>query len=154
MVKLLAAVWLASIASCLEKNATYWAPYNATDDSVEVAVGRVVGDDVVVDLSSTTGATLLGEGRISPGSGPVGTEHMLSVMLDDGFEADVGRVTAEANSARGLTVHEFDQDSADPALWMVSVTSLGEPDEVRDDTFRFVLWQLSDKDDPDAVKVE
>ena len=84
----------------------------------------------------------------------MGTEHLLTVSLDDQFAWDVGRVTVEADSVRGMTVHELVQDSADTGLWLVSVTSLGNDDEVREDTFRFVLWQESEKDDPDAVKVD
>ena len=148
------AALLAGIGSCLQGGATYWAPYNHNADSLSVSVGVEAGEDATLELSSTTGMTVLGTATISPGSGPVGTEHVVSVHLDEPFEVDVGRVSVEAESVRGITLHKLIQDSADPGLWVVSVTSLGDDDEVRDDTFRFVLWQVSDKDDPDAVKVD
>ena len=145
--------FIAGIGNCINGGATYWSPYNGGDDSLVVSVGAALGDDVSLDLSSTTGATLIGTASVSPGAGPVGTEHLLTVSLDEQFAWDVGRVTVEADSVRGMTVHELVQDSADTGLWLVSVTSLGNDDEVREDTFRFVLWQESEKDDPDAVKV-
>lgn len=149
------AALFAGIGSCLSGNATYWAPYNGTEDIVSVSVGGdVVGDDISIDLTSTTGATVLGTGTVSPGAGPVGTEHLLTVALESAYAGDVGRVSVEAESVRGVTTHEFVQDSADTGLWVVSVTSLGISDEIREDRFRFVLWQESDKDDPDAVKVD
>jgi hypothetical protein len=142
---------LAGIGSCLDKNA-YWAPYNGDADEVAVDVGVPEEDARTADLVSTTGSTAIGQATIEPGAGPVGTEHTLTVILDDDFSEDVGRVTVEASSNRGLTTHELMQDSAQAGLWVVDVTSLGEDDEVREDTFRFILWQLSEKGEPNAVK--
>jgi hypothetical protein len=152
--KLLAAILLVSLPSCLENNATFWKQYNGSDDSVVITVQPTVGEDALLELLSTTGAAVVGEARVSPGAGPVGTEHFISVTIDDQLQADVGRISIEANSVRGLTVHEMIQDSAQKGYWEMSVTSLGEDDESRQDDFTFVLWEESTKDDPDAVKVD
>ena len=94
-VKLVAAVWLASMASCLDKNAVYWAPYNGDDDVIAVDVGVAEEDDRTSDLHSNTGLTSVGDATISPGAGPVGTEHTVMVLLDEEFSDDVGRVSVE-----------------------------------------------------------
>lgn len=145
-------LWLVNLGNCFSDDAVYWAPYNSAGDAVEISVGPEVGEDKTIELFSSTGAVSVGTATISPGSGPVGTVHAVEVTVDEEFAADVGRVTIDADSSRGLTAHELTSDSALAGLWVSSVTSLGDDDEVREDTFTVVLWQLSDKDDPEAVQ--
>ena len=148
------AAWLIGLPSCLEKDATFWAPYNGEDDRVLVFVRSDVQGAVDTDLRSSTGSVTVGTATVDPGAGPVGTEHFVTVEVDEAFVEDVGRVTLEIEGDRGATEHELMQDSALAGTWVVQVTSVGEEQESREDSFRFVLWQESEKDDPGAVKEE
>ena len=147
-------VWLFSIGSCLEKDAVYWAPYNQDSDQIAVDVGAEQADARSTELLSTTGSTVVGEGLVSPGAGPVGTEHTIQVLMVEEFQDDVGRVTIEIEGSRGVSTHELIQDSAQPELWLVDVTSVGEAQETRQDEIRFTLWQEAEKGDAGAVKEE
>jgi hypothetical protein len=154
-VTVVAALWLFGLGSCLQDDAIYWAPYNGGDDTVRVAVGAgEAGPDVEVTLMSTTETVEIGVGTVGPGSGPVGTEHWVYVRVDDLYSDDVGRVTLETDGQRGLTQHVMLKDSAEAGLWVTSVTSLGDATESREDVFRFVLWRLSDKQDPTAIELD
>lgn len=148
------AAWLISAPACLEKNATFWAPYNGENDRVSVFVQDEAGPAAEIDLESSTGSIVVGTARVDPGGGPVGTEHQVLVSIEDSFVSDVGRVTLEIEGDRGFTEHELVQDSALQGTWVVQVTSVGEARESREDSFRFVLWQESEKDDPGAIKEE
>lgn len=134
-----------------------WVPFNAEDQALEVQVlptGSEVGEAVAIDLMSNLGLTNVGVAGIDPGSGPVGTEHLVTVEVFDEFEGYVGRVTVGVNpqaiedldgdgevESRGAEEYELLQDSADPGSWALTVQSLGRDDERRDDRFVIVLWQ-------------
>lgn len=147
---------LLPIAACTNSDVV-WVPFNAEDQTLEVQVlpaGSEVGEAVSLDLMSNLGLTNVGVATIDPGSGPVGTEHQLTVQVFDEFEGFVGRVTAGVNpeavedldgdgeiESRGSEEYELLQDSADPGAWAITVQSLGADDERRRDTFTVALWQ-------------
>ncbi|MCB9685705.1 MAG: hypothetical protein H6735_11750 [Alphaproteobacteria bacterium] len=143
-------------AGC-KKDEITWVPFNLEDQTLVVDVlpeGSAVGDPVSLELLSNLGRTVVGQATIDPGSGPVGTEHVIMVDVLDDFEAIVGRVTVGVNpeatkdldgdgeiESRGSDEYELQQDSADPGAWQVTVMSLGSSDEQREDVFTINLWQ-------------
>jgi hypothetical protein len=127
--------------------------FNAEDESVSVGVapGSTGEDETWRDLRSTTGAVVVGTGRVTPATGPVGTEHQVRVDVLDDYEVTVTRVSVTTSGDRGDQVHELIRDSADAGLWIIGVQSLGEADETRTDTFTFELWRRPDEgEDTDA----
>ena len=130
-----------------------WSAFNGEGESVEVAVTASddLGDPVSVDLFSTTGAVPVGTGTVNPGSGPVGTDHDVTVIVEEAFEGEVLRVTVETDAGdRGVDEHELIQDSAEHGLWWRSLTSSGEEGEERTDTFMFHLWSPAEATDTDG----
>jgi hypothetical protein len=123
-----------------------WVRFNAEDMvSIEVTEGSELGLAVDGELRSTTGATALGTIVVEPGSGPVGTDHVLSVLVDDEYEETVDRVTVYADAGeRGEDEYELRQDSAEHGLWVVTLTSMGETGEVRTDSFEIALWETTE----------
>jgi hypothetical protein len=133
-----------------------WIEFNAADETlvVEVTAEPTVGEPVTIDLMSNLGLTNVGTATIDPGSGPVGTLHVLSVEVFDAYEAIVGRVTVDVQSqavadldedgekdSRGEGLYELERDSANPGGWALTLQSLGAEDETREDRFTIVLWQ-------------
>ena len=134
-----------------------WVQFNADDQVLEVEVlpvGEPAGEPVSLALLSNLGRTEVGVAAVDPGSGPVGTEHLVTVDVYDAFEIDVLRVTvfitAEPvsdldgdgdNDSRSEDEYELQQDSADIGAWAMSFKSLGEDNERRTDSFTFFLWQ-------------
>lgn len=119
-----------------------WSRFNAATDVLEVQVGAEIGDPTTIELHSTTGSNVVGEATITPGSGPVGTDHELTVMVAPGYEDAVERVSVQTDAGdRGIEVHELVQDSAEHGLWWRILTSVGETDETRTDTLEIQLWE-------------
>jgi hypothetical protein len=146
------------LMACGEGNDTTWVQFNADEDQyleVEVLpVGDPAGAPITLDLVSNIGRTVVGTAEIDPGSGPVGTDHVVAVDVFDDFELEVQRVTvfisAEpvsdldgdgVDDARSETEYELLHDSADLGAWARSFESHGEPDERRTDAFTFFLWE-------------
>lgn len=145
--RVLALAALVLLAGCDETAEENWARFNS-DDQVEVAVtaGTSLGDPVSVDLTSTTGSVLLGTASVNPGSGPVGTDHTVTVQIDDEWEDTVGRASVQTDAGdRGVEEHELQRDSADHGLWIRDLTSVGTEGEERTDVFTIQLW-VSDGD--------
>ncbi len=120
--------------------------FNAESDVVEVGVtaSTELGGPVEGALNSTTGEVEVGRVIVDPGSGPVGTEHLVRVEVDDTYEETVERVTLEADAGeRGTETITLRQDSADHGLWVVTVESRGEEGEERTDTFAVQLWTIA-----------
>ncbi len=143
--------------ACDNKGKVVWVEFNAPDQTIKVEVlpaGSPEGEDTTLELLSNLGRTVVGEALVSPGSAPVGTEHLLAVDVLDDFEEIVGRVTVvvdteavkdldddgEADS-RGEGEFELLRDSADPGAWALTLQSLGADDESRTDRFTVVLWE-------------
>jgi hypothetical protein len=109
---------------------------------VEVVDSDDLGPAVEGDLRSTTGSNVLGLVSVDPGSGPAGTDHILSVNVDEDYSEIVQRVTVIADAGvRGLDEYELRQDSADHGLWVITLTSVGEMGETRTDLFEIALWE-------------
>jgi len=133
--------------NCGDGVSTEWQRFNGLDDQVIVEVGPVLDTDastsVIAELTSTTGETVVGQVRVSPGSGPIGTQHRVVVEVGATWEDDVGRVDVEVESpGRGSRVLSMDQDSADAGTWVLDLRSYGATDEVRTDLFRIRLYEL------------
>jgi hypothetical protein len=149
----------AVLAACGEDEIT-WVQFNADDQVLEVEVlpvGEPAGEPVSLALLSNLGRTEVGVAAVDPGSGPVGTDHLVTVDVYDAFEEEVLRVTVfiltEAVSdldgdgepdSRSEEEHELRQDSADLGAWALEFKSLGADDERRTDQFTFFLWQPED----------
>lgn len=135
----------AMFRNCGDNVSTEWQRFNGLDDQVIVEVVPDVepGVSVTADLTSTTGETIVGEVRVSPGSGPVGTAHRVVVEVGATWEDDVGRVDIEVQSqGRDTRVLEMEQDSADAGTWVLDLRSYGTQDESRTDVFRVRLYEL------------
>jgi hypothetical protein len=130
------------LAGCDGGDDTSWARFNADDTvQVEVTASEDLGEAVSADLHSTTGARVVGSVVVDPGSGPVGTDHEVTVEVLDEWEDEVGRVTVRTDAGeRGVEDHELWRDSADHGLWVRTLTSVGVEGEERTDTFSVRLW--------------
>lgn len=144
-------------AACNPDAKSVWVEFNAPNQTLQVEVlpaGSDVGDDLTLELLSNLGRTVVGEALVSPGSGPVGTEHLLAVDVLDDFEDLVGRVTVVVETgavkdldgdgepdSRGEGEYELAQDSADPGAWALTLQSLGGDREHRTDRFTVILWE-------------
>lgn len=139
------------LAACTDGNDRDWFLFNAEGDVIEVRVtaGAETGEAVSIDLHSTTGAVVIGSAVLDPGSGPVGTEHRLTVEVGDTWQEDVGRVAVSADSGeRGVEQFELRQDSADHGFWVLDLTSAGSEGETRTDQLTVQLFQERPVEEP------
>lgn len=137
-----------------------WVAFNAPHQTVQVEVlpeGSPIGDPVSIDLLSNLGQTLVGTATVDPGSGPVGTSHLVTVQVLDEYTELVGRASVDVKSeavsdldgdgeddARANNGYDMRQDSADPGLYAITLESLGAPDEQRQDELTIHLWTPQD----------
>jgi len=137
--------------SC-NKNEVTWVRFNGNDFvEVQVTAAEEPGPAVSTDLTSTTGAVLLGSGSVDPGAAPVGTDHEVVVRIDDAYEETVGRVSVEVDAGpRGIEEFDLRQDSADHGYWWLRVRSVGDVGEERTDRFTFLLWVPDDAGEVDT----
>lgn len=145
---------LALLLACTESEETEYTLYNGEADEVQVEVGvptryvadaegNEVAETVSTVLTSSTGAVEIGTGTVDPSAGPVGSLHRVVVQVADEYAADVDRVTVRTDSGdRGDDVYELERDSAGEGWWVFELESVGEADEVRTDTFTFLLHQI------------
>ncbi len=128
--------------------------FNHPDDGVEVRVGDDADPaDAVVELRSTTGETTIGTVVVSPGGGPVGTEHRVVVRVDVAFEESVDRVRVDADAGeRGVEAFRLDNDSANQGVWVADLVSYGEAGETRTDRFELALFEFVEDPLPDDVE--
>jgi hypothetical protein len=133
---------LLGLPSCPKEESVNWVRFNADDSlEVEVVAGDAVGDPVSTVLHSTTGTVEIGTATVDPGSAPVGTDHEVTVLVDDAWIDEVGKVTVVTDAGdRGTETHDMIQDSADHGLWWRILTSQGDEGETRTDTFTFELY--------------
>ena len=69
------------------------------------------------------------------------------VIINDDWEGEVDRVsvrTAPPDDDRVVAEDEYDltQDSADEGYYKTTLESVGEPGEVRTDTFTIRVWRI------------
>src|SRR5688572_27344966 len=95
-----AAAALVVLAACKDDDVD-WIEFNKTGQTIVVEVlpeGSPEGEPITLELKSNLDLTVVGDATVDPGSGPVGTLHQVAVILDDEYEALVGRVTVDVQS--------------------------------------------------------
>lgn len=139
-------LWLAAaLFACNNGDEVVWRQFNNAADTiqVEVAPGEP-GDSVAADLTSNTGAVIIGTIGVTPGRGPVGTNHLLLLEVDDEWEDRIRRATITSFGERGEEQYELLQDAADPGIFDLTLTSLGVEGESRIDEWTITLWEPID----------
>ncbi len=131
--------------ACKGDDEVEYTQFNVDDDEVVISVGEPeVLDPVSTVIRSTTGEVEIGSAVVSPGGGPIGTDHEVVIIVFDDYQDQVDRVSVRTQSpGRGEDEYDLIQDSADEGYYKLTITSAGEPDEKRDDTLTFRLWQAS-----------
>jgi hypothetical protein len=137
---------LVSCAIACERDQTLGlVQFNNVNDTLvmHVTADEVLGDPTVADLRSNTGSVVVGTAEVTPGSGPVGTEHEVIVRVQQDYRDHVIRSRLVALGDRGQQILPMVQDSADAGLWYLEVISYGAEGEEREDTFRFELFRAA-----------
>ena len=136
-------------AGCIEDTEPVWEQYNADDNSVVIAVGQAdLLPDVEIVLTSSSGTIPIGVGSVSPGGGPIGTLHAISVVVDGAYAAEVDRAAIRTDSeGRGEDEYDLDADSAGEGYWYSELESVGSDGESRSDTLTFRLYQEVESSD-------
>lgn len=142
--------------SCDESEEVLYAQFNAEDEQLTVEVGVLdTLDPREIVLHSTTGAVEIGSAQVSPGGGPLGTEHTLIVEVGDDWEDQVVKASVRTESGeRGEDEYTLEPDSADEGVYQITLISVGEEGEVRDDIFTIRLWEeeASSTDEGDTAE--
>ena len=134
----------ATLVAC-QKDEGSWLPFNWDSDvlTLEVTSSGEPGEALTADLHSTTNTTIVGDVRIEPGSGPVGTEHTVIVTAFPEYEERVDKVEIEVSSElRGELVLPMVQDSAELYRFVLSITSYGVEGEARSDLLTFRMYEF------------
>lgn len=131
---------------CQEEVEPNWVQFNGDADSVTIEVGAAEElDPVSCELTSSVTGLVVGSAEVTPGGGPIGTEHTLLVVVENDWENDVGRVTVRTDSGdRGTDEYELESDPADEGYYGLTIISVGEEGELRSDTLTFRLWYDSE----------
>ena len=137
------------ILSCGDEETVQYERFNADGDTITLSVGAEdVLDAIEIDLHSTTGEVVIGTAKASPGGGPIGTEHTFVVAIDDDWQDQVDRVSVRIDSGeRGEDEYDLEQDSADEGLYKLSLVSVGDEGEARDDVVEVHVWDVIDDND-------
>jgi hypothetical protein len=146
--KALLLLGLLGIKACEDDKLEY-AAFSSHDDVVHVKVGAgYLLEDVSTEILSNTGINVVGEAMVSPGGGPIGTEHMLTATVSEENQYIVDRVSVEISSPH-RPERELDlvRDSEDRGLFVLDLVSVGEEGESRTDIFNFKFWDVVDDDD-------
>jgi len=134
--------------SCDEEAEPNWVQFNGSEDSVLVEVGTSEELDAVsCELTSSVTGLVVGSATVTPGGGPIGTEHTILVVVEDEWENDVGRVSVRTSSGdRGNDEYELEPDPADEGYYGLHIVSVGEEGEQRTDELTFRLWYDSEEE--------
>jgi hypothetical protein len=149
-----AGIYLA-LTGCQKDEGATWLRFNGDEDEtyLEVTASEDLGDPAVIGLRSTTGATVVGSAVVEPGSGPVGTDHVVTVVLDEAYAERVQRVDMRAASeSRGSRLFPMEQDSADLFKWVLDLTSYGVEGEERVDVLSFELYEVQYEPLPETIE--
>ncbi len=127
---------------CGEESDSELEQFNAESDAFTVNIGpNVATDPQEIELRSSTGQVVIGTASLSPGGGPVGTEHLLVVEVADTWQGQVEEVILVVDSGeRGTEEFTLKRDSADPGYHQLDIVSVGEEGETREDTFTVQLF--------------
>jgi hypothetical protein len=91
----------------------------------------------------------VGLARVDPGGGPIGTSHEIVIEVFDAYQDVVDRASVRTSSpGRGEDEYDLDQDSADEGVYLITLESEGDLDELREDTLTFRLWTISENQEP------
>lgn len=133
--------------SCEEEAEPNWVQFNGSGDAVIIEVGIADElDPVSCELTSSVTGLVVGQATVTPGGGPIGTEHTILVVVEDEWENDVGRVSVRTDSGeRGTDEYELEADPADEGYYGLTIVSVGEEGEQRSDTLTFRLWYDSEE---------
>lgn len=128
--------------ACGESEEIEYNLFNAESDQFEVEIGIPEETEATeINLYSSTGQVVVGTAVLTPGGGPVGTEHLLRVEVENTWEADVSRVLLVIDAGdRGITEYVLERDSADAGYHQIQVQSVGEEGEERSDVFSIQLY--------------
>jgi len=148
MMRALLLLGLLGIEACEDEKTEYEA-FSSHEDDVHVKVGSAdLLEDASTEILSNTGANLVGEATVSPGGGPIGTEHMLTATVSEENQYIVDRVSVEISSPhRPEREVDLVRDSEDRGLFVLDLVSVGEEGESRTDIFTFKFWDVVDDDD-------
>ena len=127
---------------CGEESDSDLDQFNATTDAFSVSIAPDADlTPQEIELHSSTGQVIVGMAVITPGGGPVGTEHQLVVEVADTWQGQVEKVVVTVDSGdRGVEEFTLKRDSADPGYHQIDIISVGEDEEVREDTFTVKLF--------------
>lgn len=141
----LALLSLFALVGCDSDGDVTWRQFNGAEDEVEIEVAPGEASGVATfDLTSNTGVVVVGQATVTPATGPVGTQHTLVVVVDEEWGERIGRATINSVGERGEESYDLLQDTAEPGVFELVLTSLGEVDESRVDTWRLDLWEPID----------
>lgn len=128
--------------ACDESSEDSYNLFNSDTDQFEVSIGIEEETEVeTLDLHSSTGQVIVGTATLSPGGGPIGTEHQLVIEVENTWETDVTQVILMIDSGdRGTKEYVLDRDSADAGYHQIDIQSVGEEGEVRTDLFTIQLY--------------
>jgi hypothetical protein len=144
---------LVAASACKKDDEATYTQFNLEDENIEVDVGAAKTEPArTIVLHSSTGEVTVGSAKIDPGGGPIGTEHVIVVIVEDAYENVVDRVSVRTESEeRGEDEYDLDPDSADEGFYKMTLVSVGKPGEVRTDTFTIRLWDEDDDEDSGGV---
>ena len=137
---------LCALSACNNDEEVKYQQINAEDDALTVLVGEPeLLDPVNTVVRSSTGEVEIGSAEVSPGGGPIGTDHEVVVIVFDDYQDLVDRVSIRTRSpGRGEDEYDLIQDSADEGYYKLTITSAGTDDEQREDTLTVRLWQAEE----------
>jgi hypothetical protein len=145
-----------ALGACNKEEDTVWVQFNADDDTlgVDITASEDLGEAREGAVTSTSGTVELGYAIVTPGSGPVGTDHEITVDVYDEWEDLVERVSVRLDAgARGVDEYDLQRDSADHGHWWIELTSVGSEGEERTDTLTVRLWEeVLEGDVPSTVE--
>ena len=129
-------------STCQGDEEPSWVQFNGSDDQVTIQVGAAEElDPVSTELHSSVTGIVVGSATVTPGGGPIGTQHSILLVVDDEWENEVGRATVRTDSGdRGKDEYDLLSDPADEGYYGLELISQGSEGEVRSDTLTFRLW--------------
>jgi hypothetical protein len=143
-------VLVAAANGCKKDDEPTYTQFNEENENLEINVGikAISKTTAQITLYSSTGEVTVGTAKVDPDGGPIGTEHVIVVEVEDAYENVVDRVSVRTDSAeRGEDEYDMDPDSADEGFYKLTLVSVGAPGEVRTDTFTIRLWDEDDDED-------
>ncbi len=141
------------MVACDPEADVVWRQFNGSDDTLQIEVRPGEPEGLIIEeLSSNTGVVVVGEATVEPARGPVGTEHTLLVIVGEDWAERVERASVTSIGERGEETYDLVLDTARAGVFELVLTSLGEPDESRVDTWRIELWEAVENPPPEPTE--